>query len=84
MDINQRHMKDETYLEQIWKISQIQMKKLSKNTKVNVGLTVLDFDREHSGNYGTVVLANISNIGEVSKFISSPGKDSQSLKFLTS
>ena len=42
--------------------------KVNKNTTVAIGLTVLDFEREYSRNYGTIVLAaNIPNIGETLK-----------------
>ena len=48
--------------------TKIKQGKVKKNTIVAIGLTVLDFEREYSRNYGTIVLAaNIPNIGETLK-----------------
>ena len=48
--------------------TKIKQGKVKKNTIVAIGLTVLDFEREYSRNYRTIVLAaNIPNIGETLK-----------------
>ena len=48
--------------------TKIKQGKVKKNTIVTIGLTVLDFEREYSRNYRTIVLAaNIPNIGETLK-----------------